>query len=293
MSAQAKQLEPVPFHGDTIFAVDHNGEPFAPVRPIIENMGLNWASQYVKLQNNNDRWGVVIITTPSAGGIQETICIPIRKVAGFLATINHKKVRPELREKILSYQNECDDALWQYWTTGRAERMQYAGGAALPSPGLSMDAISALCREADKYLKGKASLRALHFFTGMPVADLLEEIESPDPAASDVAATLSQYLSLLLPSPPNGCGLETGTGPDGQWLQGTTAQFFGAFIAAGRAPRLPLIFRNPKHLGTLFSRESESLAFLGWRREPCRKIAHGYRYHRFVRFADMAEGGEA
>ncbi len=293
MAAHAQQLEPVPFHNDTIFAIEHNGEPFAPVRPIIENMGLAWQGQHVKLMTNKDRWGVMIIVTPSAGGNQESICIPLRKVAGYLSTINPNKVRPELRDKILAYQNECDDALWQYWTTGRAERQHYAGGAALPSPGLSMDAISSLCKEADKYLKGKASLRALHFFTGMPVADLLEEIEAPDPTSSDVAALLAQHLSLLLQSPPGASDIESGQGQDGPWLQGTTSQFFTAFLITARTARLPRIFRNPKHLGTLLSREAEALEFFGWRREPCRKIAHGYRHHRFVRFAQPAEGGES
>jgi hypothetical protein len=293
MAESAKQLEPVRFHNDTIFAVEHNGEPFAPVRPIIENMGLAWQVQHRKLLDQKERWGVTIMVTPSAGGNQETVCIPLRKVAGFLATINHKKVRPELRDKILSYQNECDDALWQYWTTGRAERQQYAGGFALPSPGLSMDAISSLCREADKYLKGKASLRALHFFTGMPVADLLEEIEAPDPSASDVAAMVAHYLSLLLPTPPADSGIEAGRGQDGPWLQGTTSQFFAAFSMVCRSARVPRIFMNPKHLGTLFSREASAMEILGWRREPCRKIAHGYRYHRFVCFAAGRQGGAA
>ena len=34
------QLFPVTFHGDTIFCIDYHGEPFAPMRPIVENMGL-------------------------------------------------------------------------------------------------------------------------------------------------------------------------------------------------------------------------------------------------------------
>jgi len=34
-------------------------------------------------------------------------------------TIHPDKVRPELRDKILAYQNECDDVLWRYWTEGR------------------------------------------------------------------------------------------------------------------------------------------------------------------------------
>lgn len=113
---EQKQLNPVSFHGDTIYAVEHQGEPYAPMRPIIENMGLAWPPQREKLSKQADRWGVTIIVTPSSGGLQETVCIPVRKLAGFLATINHNKVRNELRSKVLAYQRECDDVLWQYWT---------------------------------------------------------------------------------------------------------------------------------------------------------------------------------
>lgn len=42
------ELYPVTFHGDTIFCVEHDEQPYTPVRPIIENMGLDWASQSVK-----------------------------------------------------------------------------------------------------------------------------------------------------------------------------------------------------------------------------------------------------
>lgn len=31
-------------------------------------------------------------------------------------------MKPELQDKIVPYQNECDDALWDYWTKGEARR---------------------------------------------------------------------------------------------------------------------------------------------------------------------------
>jgi phage antirepressor YoqD-like protein len=65
---------------------------------------------------------VVMITTQLPGDQQnrEVVCIPARKLAGFLATINYRKVRNSLRPKILAYQKECDKALNDYWTKGRA-----------------------------------------------------------------------------------------------------------------------------------------------------------------------------
>ncbi len=118
----SQSLSPVSFHGDTIYVVDHQGEPFAPIKPIIENLGLSRQSQQDKVMRNKARWGSTIIMLPSASGLQKTLCIPVRKLAGFLATINPAKVRNDLRAKIICYQNECDDALWNYWTKGEAKR---------------------------------------------------------------------------------------------------------------------------------------------------------------------------
>ncbi|MDF0729695.1 phage antirepressor N-terminal domain-containing protein [Pseudomonas entomophila] len=116
------QLMPVPFHGDTVMLVGQDNDPFVAMKPIVTNMGLDWKSQHAKLSNNTTRWGMVIITTPSLGGAQEAVCLPLRKLASWLMTINPNKVKPDLRDKIIRYQEECDDALWDYWTKGSASR---------------------------------------------------------------------------------------------------------------------------------------------------------------------------
>ena len=116
------QLSPVTFHGDTIFCLTVNDQPYTPAKPIVENMGVSWQGQQAKLSANKERWGIKNILIPTESGEQQTLCMPVRKLPAFLASINPKKVKPELREKIEIYQRECDDALWDYWTKGRAER---------------------------------------------------------------------------------------------------------------------------------------------------------------------------
>lgn len=112
---------PVPFHGDTILLVGKDNEPFVAMRSIVVNMGLDWASQYTKLKANKERWGVVNITTPSVSGVQDTVCIPFRKLAAWLYSISPNKVAPTLREKIIQYQEECDEVLWHHWTKDRSQ----------------------------------------------------------------------------------------------------------------------------------------------------------------------------
>lgn len=117
-------LVPVPFHGHTLFLLDQNNEPYTPMKPIVEGMGLAWQVQHRKLDSNKERWGITMMVIPSKSGDQETLCMPLRKLPGWLMTIHPSRVKPEIREKIIQYQNECDDVLWKYWTEGHATNPQ-------------------------------------------------------------------------------------------------------------------------------------------------------------------------
>lgn len=116
------QLFPVPFYGDTMVLVDHDGQPFVAMKPIVENMGLDWKAQQVKLADKFGSVRVIITSTGVDGKQYEMVCLPLRKIPAFLYSVNPSKVKPELREKIVRYQSECDDALWDYWTQGCATR---------------------------------------------------------------------------------------------------------------------------------------------------------------------------
>ena len=121
ISAQISTIN-VPFYGDSLYLVSHGGEPQVPMRPVVEGMGLDWASQYTKIKQRFNT-SVVMITMQLPGDNQrrEVVCLNLRKLAGWLHTINVGKVRPELREKVARYQEECDDVLYQYWVNGEAK----------------------------------------------------------------------------------------------------------------------------------------------------------------------------
>lgn len=110
----------VPFHGNELYVVNHNGEPYTPMRPIIDGMGMDWASQFTKLKQRF-KTSVVKITMQLPGDDQrrDVICLVLRKLAAWLNTISPNKVRPEIRERVIRYQEECDDVLYEYWTKGQ------------------------------------------------------------------------------------------------------------------------------------------------------------------------------
>jgi hypothetical protein len=116
------QIIPVPFYDDILVLTGKDNEPFVAMKPVVENMGLAWQAQQRKL---TDKFGSVItimITTGADGKNYEMTCLPLRKLAAWLYSINPGKLAPELRDKVSRYQNECDDVLWNYWTKGSATR---------------------------------------------------------------------------------------------------------------------------------------------------------------------------
>ena len=109
----------VPFHGDMLYLVEHNGEPYTPMKPIVEGMGLDWGTQYRKIaQRFNTCIVEMTIQLPNELQRRAVSCFALRKLPGWLYSISPNKVAPALREKIIQYQDECDDVLWRYWTDG-------------------------------------------------------------------------------------------------------------------------------------------------------------------------------
>ncbi|WWL45985.1 phage antirepressor N-terminal domain-containing protein [Pseudomonas parakoreensis] len=116
------QLMSVPFHGDTIVLVGKENEPHVAMRPIVENMGLSWSAQRIKIAERFDSTVSEIDTVAEDGRIRGMICLPLRKLPAWLYSISPNKVAPELRGKIIRYQEDCDDVLWDYWSKGSTER---------------------------------------------------------------------------------------------------------------------------------------------------------------------------
>lgn len=111
----------VPFHGNNLYVVNFNGEPYVPMKPIVEGMGLAWGAQFIKIKQRFGK-GVSEIEIPTKTGNQNMICLALRKLAGWLHTISPNKVKPEIRDKVIKYQEECDDVLYEYWTTGEVKK---------------------------------------------------------------------------------------------------------------------------------------------------------------------------
>ena len=113
------ELINVPFHDEEVLMIEHEGEPYVPVRPICERLGLSWSSQISKLNGSPERFNCVVINTVGGSGDgknREMTCLSLRKFPAWLFSINANKVRADLKEDVIRFQNECDDVLWRHWS---------------------------------------------------------------------------------------------------------------------------------------------------------------------------------
>ena len=95
------------FLGKEVTLVDNNGVAYVAMREIVEGIGLAWKPQYKKLTEQWDKFNCYHMTTVAQDGKnREMLCIPIKKLNGWLFGLNPNKVRADLKERLENYQEE-------------------------------------------------------------------------------------------------------------------------------------------------------------------------------------------
>lgn len=112
----------VPFHGDILLAAETPEAEFVAIKPISDRLGLSWPAQYRKITSNKSLWAYCLMAMETAAGDRETLCLPLNRVAMWLASISANKVLPEAREKLIAYQTEAADVLDRHFRLRAQER---------------------------------------------------------------------------------------------------------------------------------------------------------------------------
>ena len=107
----------VDFYGDPLTAVlirtGDTERAYVPIRPLCDFLGIDWASQRKRILRDpvlaEALQRVVIMTTHR--GLQETLCLPLDYLNGWLFGINAARVKEELRTRLIQYQKECYQVL--------------------------------------------------------------------------------------------------------------------------------------------------------------------------------------
>ncbi len=147
----SQTLVTVDFHGQSLLAVLVDGQPYVAMRPICKNIGLQWNGQFERINRNPVMSeGVRVIRTPSSGGDQDMVCLPLDLLNGWLFGVDVNRVKDEIRPKLIRYQKECFGVLYRHF-------MPQQAAAAQPDP-----ANSFTVQPGDKLSAGQQiALRAL------------------------------------------------------------------------------------------------------------------------------------
>lgn len=129
MSQNQNQLVSVPFNGEILVAAIIDGKPYVPMRPICNNLGLQWESQYNRIQRNQVlKASIFMMNMQMPGDDQERgmLCLPLSMLNGWLFGVDVNRVKEGLREKLIKYQAECFDVLAQHFMPAVAQAMRPA-----------------------------------------------------------------------------------------------------------------------------------------------------------------------
>lgn len=111
----------VPFNGQQIITAMAAGIAYVAMKPVVENLGMSWGTQQQKLMKSLEKFNCIHMNMVAADGkLRKLLCLPLKKLNGWLFSINPEKVRADIRDKLIRYQEECFTVLHDYWTKGAA-----------------------------------------------------------------------------------------------------------------------------------------------------------------------------
>ena len=114
----------ISFNNQSLITVEQNGNHYVAMKPICENIGIQWESQYNRIRRDDVLNSVIFIMnmTGSDSKNYQMICLPIEYLNGWLFGIDINRCKPEIRDTLIKYKKECYQALHDYWFNGKAER---------------------------------------------------------------------------------------------------------------------------------------------------------------------------
>ncbi|WP_052115768.1 phage antirepressor N-terminal domain-containing protein [Gallibacterium anatis] len=121
------QLQTIQFNNQSLITFEQNSTHYVAMRPICENIGLAWNAQLLRIKRDEVlSQGMIVMITPTNGGEQEMVCLPIQYLNGWLFGIDVKRVKPEIRETLITYKRECYQALFDYWNKPKQQPLPLA-----------------------------------------------------------------------------------------------------------------------------------------------------------------------
>jgi hypothetical protein len=103
----------VPFHNQSLTAAIINDLPHVALKPICDNIGLQWEGQLQRIKRHPILSATMCMTHIVAedGKLREMVMLPLKLLNGWLFGVDTNRVKNGTREKLIEYQRECFDVL--------------------------------------------------------------------------------------------------------------------------------------------------------------------------------------
>lgn len=121
-STVGNNIKTIDFNGQQLITIEQDGIHYTAVKPICENIGLDWNGQFQRIKRDDVLNSVmcVIHITGADNKKYEMTCLPIEFLNGWLFGVDAKRVKPEVKAPLIQYKMQCYKVLHDYWHTGQA-----------------------------------------------------------------------------------------------------------------------------------------------------------------------------
>lgn len=131
------------FDGNAPVEVYVDGEPYVPLRPFCVALGIDPKDQRKKLRGDPRFTFMDIIAIGADGRKRKMAAIPTQEVCAWLFSIGTQRVKPEVRQKLIDYQEMVTKGIHEYTTKGFALNPRVVGGQEYGDTRAQVDALLA------------------------------------------------------------------------------------------------------------------------------------------------------
>src|SRR5579859_257939 len=198
----------VDFYGDEIITalVDVEGRAvmYVPIQPICKYLGLAWSGQFERIQRDPVLAGeaqLIRVTRGYSGsgrGRPDNVCLPVEFLHGWLFGISASRVKPELRDKVITYQRDCYRVLWESFNAQVPATPQITALEQIRATALAVAQLAEQQIEMETRLTGRLD-KAAEIFIGFDrrLKTLEKQISPATRISDDQAETISATVKAL------------------------------------------------------------------------------------------------
>jgi len=194
----------VEFYGDEIKGVrvtrtpSGSSEFYVPLRPLCNYLGVSYTGQRERVERDpvlSRKLEAVQVTT--AGGLQEMQCLPLDYLNGWLFGINANRVKEEIRERLIRYQEECyivlREAFQEPGVSDSLAQVEQLGHALITLAREQREFDRRLAKTEGDVTEAKSELRDVR----TRVVALEERVAPGEPVTEEQAAHISQAVKAI------------------------------------------------------------------------------------------------